>query len=124
MTKGLIFFCCACTILLFTIINISIGPIINGKVGAYDPINLIPDWGTSNCRQLQDNYDKAKKLQEVKNEIPLITCIYEIKDNNYTQIINNKSRLYANEEIEKKIKILNGDKKEKLVFQKNLVISE
>jgi hypothetical protein len=61
MTKGLIFFCCACTILLFTIINISIGPIISGKVGAYDPINLRPDWGTLNCRQLQDNYDKAKK---------------------------------------------------------------
>lgn len=61
MTKGLIFFCCACTILLFTIINISIGPIISGKVGAYDPINLRPDWGNLNCRQLQDNYDKAKK---------------------------------------------------------------
>ena len=61
MTKGLIFFCCACTILLFTIINISIGPIISGKVGAYDPINLRPDWGTLNCRRYQDDYDEAKK---------------------------------------------------------------
>ena len=33
MSKGLIFFCCACAILLFTIINISVGPIISGKVG-------------------------------------------------------------------------------------------
>ena len=55
MSKGLIFFCCACAILLFTIINISVGPIISGKVGndsMPDPsdsssyINL--DWGTAN----------------------------------------------------------------------------
>ena len=32
MKKGLIFFCCACTILLFTIINLSIGPIVNKKL--------------------------------------------------------------------------------------------
>ena len=62
MSKGLIFFCCACAILLFTIINISVGPIISGKVGndysMSDPddsssyINL--DWGTANCEYFSD----------------------------------------------------------------------
>ena len=32
MRKGLIFLCCACCILLFTIINLSIAPLVNKKV--------------------------------------------------------------------------------------------
>ena len=52
MIKGLIFFCCACAILLFTIINLSIAPIINGRIDRY---------GTKNCKILSDEYDKAKK---------------------------------------------------------------
>ena len=68
MSKGLIFFCFACAILLFTIINISVGPIISGKVGndsMPDPvdgssyINLA--WGTANCEYFSDLYDEAKK---------------------------------------------------------------
>ena len=56
MGKGLIFFCCSCAILLFTIINISIGPIISGKVGE-EPEN----WGTANCKALKDYYDVKKE---------------------------------------------------------------
>ena len=56
MGKGLIFFCCSCAILLFTIINISIGPIISGKVGE-EPEN----WGTANCKALKDRYDVKKE---------------------------------------------------------------
>lgn len=52
MSKGLIFFCCACCILVLTIINLSIGPIISGHV---------TDWGTRNCASLKDGYDEAKK---------------------------------------------------------------
>ena len=52
MMKGLIFFCCACCILLFTIINLSIGPIINGKISTYR---------TWNCDYYRDLYDDAKK---------------------------------------------------------------
>lgn len=51
MSKGLIFFCCACCILLLTIVNLSIGPIISGK---------FPSWGTLNCALSKDNYDEAK----------------------------------------------------------------
>ncbi len=37
MNKGLIFFCCACAILLFTIINLSVGPIVTGAVVIGEP---------------------------------------------------------------------------------------
>jgi hypothetical protein len=51
MGKGLIFFCCACAILVFTIINLSVGPAISGKIG---------NWGTANCASFKDLYDLAK----------------------------------------------------------------
>ena len=73
MSKGLIFFCCACAILLFTIINISVGPIVSGKVGddrvqIRNPdhfetlLNIDFSWGTANCQYFSDLYDKAKKI--------------------------------------------------------------
>ena len=78
MSKGLIFFCCACAILLFTIINLSVGPIISRKVGSdyvsiRDPINSQTysfsfNWGTANCKLFSDLYDKAK---DVMNGDPL-----------------------------------------------------
>ena len=55
MSKGLIFFCCACAILLFTIINLSVGPIVSGTVKNYDV-----DWGILNCKEAKDEYDDAK----------------------------------------------------------------
>ena len=51
MGKGLIFFCCACAILVFTIINLSVGPAISGKMG---------NWGIANCASFKDLYDLAK----------------------------------------------------------------
>ena len=67
MSKGLIFFCCSCAILLFTIINLSVGPIISGKVGHdtnYDIFSENPldeyYWGTANCEYYKDKYDEAK----------------------------------------------------------------
>ena len=52
MGKGLLFFCCACCILVLTIVNLSIGPIINGKV-QFD--------GTLNCAYYKDWDDAADK---------------------------------------------------------------
>ncbi len=72
MNKGFIFFCCACAILLFTIINLCIGPIISRTVGT--------DWGYSNCKSLSDAYDVAKKANNpddvLKNDYkwPLRRC--------------------------------------------------
>ena len=72
MNKGFIFFCCACAILLFTIINLCIGPIISRTVGT--------GWGYGNCKLLSDAYDVAKKANtpddELKNDYkwPLRRC--------------------------------------------------
>lgn len=56
MGKGLLFFCCACCILVLTIINLSIGPIINGTVIHYFRFNP----GTLNCKKYKDDWDQAK----------------------------------------------------------------
>ena len=53
MSKGFLFFCCACVILLFSIINLSIGPIVSRTVGT--------DWGILNCKYYVDKYDDEKK---------------------------------------------------------------
>ena len=72
MSKGLLFFCCSCCILVLTIINLSIGPVISKAVegGINNPSsssNLLHDyldilekpWGTANCKALKDAYDDA-----------------------------------------------------------------
>jgi len=53
MSKGFFFFCCACVILLFSIINLSIGPIVSRTVQ--------DEWGILNCKYLVDQYDDKKK---------------------------------------------------------------
>ena len=67
MSKGLIFFCCACAILLFTIINLSVGPIISGKVGN-DIIGNYFYWGTANCAFYSDRYDIAEKDSSIDKD--------------------------------------------------------
>ena len=70
MSKGLLFFCCSCCILVLTIINLSIGPVISKAVGGgidnpshSNPIPftlwdaLKKPWGTANCKALKDAYD-------------------------------------------------------------------
>ena len=52
------------------------------------------------------------------NNISYIKCTYEIKDNNYIQIINNRGNTGVNKEIESKVKIWNNGKKENLIFKK------
>ena len=58
-----------------------------------------------------------KKSKNSVNQISF-KCLYEIKDYNYTQIINNQFEHFINNDIEPKIKILNNNKKESLIFQK------
>ena len=52
MGKGLLFFCCSCCILVLTIINLSVGPIVSGT---------ITGWGLLNCEENKDNKDIAEK---------------------------------------------------------------
>ena len=57
MNKGLIFFCCACVILLFTIINLSVGPIVSFTIGS--------NWGKLNCAKMSDDKkDKSPGLTD------------------------------------------------------------
>jgi len=87
MSKGLIFFCCSCAILLFTIINFSVGPIVSKTVGF--------NWGTENCQLLKDNYDDVKDNADPINAIkynyewPLYKCQREkaMHDMEYTSFI-------------------------------------
>ena len=55
--KVLIFLCCACAILVFTIINLSISPIVSRRA---------EDWGYQNCKYYKDEYDKDTSTGDVK----------------------------------------------------------
>jgi len=73
MMKGLIFFCCSCAILLFSIINLSIGPIVNKVVNNrlifFGSVSTQGnDWGTLNCAILSDYYDEYKKTNQLTKE--------------------------------------------------------
>ena len=60
--KGSIFFFCSCAVLLFSIINLSIGPIVNKKVTNYTVGPTTGNsWGTLNCKLLSDSYKDYKK---------------------------------------------------------------
>ena len=51
-------------------------------------------------------YDVSQPIEEMQKKskgVSLIRCIYDIKDNNETQIINDRGKNYVNEEIGKKI---------------------
>ena len=65
MSKGLLFFCCSCCILVFTIINLSVGPIINGKVSIF---NMGSNLGTFNCKRYKDLYDDDKDAHDLTDE--------------------------------------------------------
>ena len=56
MGKGLLFFCCACCILVLTIVNLSIGPIVSGTVKRF----FNKDWGTLNVERAKDSWDEDK----------------------------------------------------------------
>ena len=70
MSKGFLFFCCACCILVLTIINLSVGPIVSGTIhnNSIDFYNsILPlgnDGGTLNCALLSDEYDKKTGLSD------------------------------------------------------------
>ena len=60
MGKGLLFFCCSCCILVLTIINLSVGPIVSGTLG--------DDWGLENCEKLKDDKDKKEDQYKATNQ--------------------------------------------------------
>ena len=91
MGKGLLFFCCSCCILVLTIINLSVGPIISKKVGQGN--NNVEAWGTANCKVWKDSYDDNKggyNDKQKKNAKSIITACERGKalhDMEYTAFI-------------------------------------
>ena len=74
--------------------------------------------GSSGYSKVKNNSNKSDQILKKSKGISYIKCTYDIKDNNFIQILNNRGEININEEIESKIKILNSDKKEPLVFKK------
>ena len=64
MGKGTLFFCCASCILVLTIINLSIGPIVNGTLKKI----MNEDFGTLNCEKKKDELDDAKDRAGVNDD--------------------------------------------------------
>jgi len=95
MGKGLLFFCCACCILVLTIINLSIGPVISKAVGVGDSSSnsfLDIPWATANCERFKDKKDNANCQNDVceKNWDSLIDYCTRAKgmhDMEYTAFI-------------------------------------
>ena len=55
MGKGLLFFAFSCCILVLSIINLSIGPVVNKVVGETDFGSDEVQWGTANCAKYKDS---------------------------------------------------------------------
>ena len=73
MSAGSNFFICSCAVLILTITNLGIGPIINHRVGE--------SWGLQNCEALVDDYEDAKEKnpnmdesEQEKYELEISTC--------------------------------------------------
>ena len=64
------------------------------------------------------NENDIEKEQNINKGKSLIKCTYEIKDFNEIQIINNGLGDSVNKDIKNKIKILNDDRKENLIYKK------
>ena len=68
MGKGTLFFCCACCILVLTIVNLSIGPIVSGTLKNF----VGQDLGTLNCKEDKDDWDAAKDRGDPKDSIKYV----------------------------------------------------
>jgi len=81
MGKGLIFFSCACCILVLTIVNLSIGPIITGRAGIT---------GTLNCeakKDAEDTYPGNNKKYDIDWKIDECVRMKGMYDMEYTAFI-------------------------------------
>ena len=89
MSAGANFFLCSCAILTFTIINLNVGPIVNGLVGS--------KWPSTNCKIISDEIDEMEKNPNItkeeieKEEVSLRECRNKraMHDMEYTSFIFN-----------------------------------
>ena len=90
MGKGFLFFAFSCCILVLSIINLSIGPVVNKVVGKTKIGNDIVAWGTANVARYKDLKDDMDD-QDIKNRIQsVIDALERLKgmhDMEYTSFI-------------------------------------
>ena len=79
MRKGFLFFAFSCSILVLSIINLSIGPVVSKVVGKTQIINgnnePALDWGTPYCERLKDIKDK-RRIFHIMHSFKSFTSIY------------------------------------------------
>ena len=59
MGKGLLFFAFSCCILVLSIINLSLGPVVNKVVGETHIDSDKVEWGTANYARYKDSKDST-----------------------------------------------------------------
>ena len=90
MGKGFLFFAFSCCILVLSIINLSIGPVVN-KVAS--EIKIGSDevaWGTANCaryKDLKDDEDDESKKNSIQSAIDACERVKGMHDMEYTSFI-------------------------------------
>ena len=103
--KGTIFFCCSCAIVILSMINHSVGPIVKKKVditpiyGHQFSVRTEGNtWGTYNCKLLSDYYDIYEETHSLSDnarkydfEWPINECERKkaMHDMEYTSFILN-----------------------------------
>ena len=90
MGKGFLFFAFSCCILVLSIINLSIGPVVNKVVGKTKIGHDIVSWGTANVARYKDFKDDTDDENQ-KNIIPSVIDALEVlkgmHDMEYTSFI-------------------------------------
>ena len=66
MGKGFLFFVFSCCILVLSIINLSICPVVNKVVGETDFGSDEVQWGTANCAKYKDSKDATNDEDKKK----------------------------------------------------------
>ena len=90
MGKGFLFFAFSCCILVLSIINLSIGPVVNKVVGKTNINNDEVAWGTANVaryKDLKDDKDNEDEKNRIKSVIDALERLKGMHDMEYMSFI-------------------------------------
>ena len=90
MGKGFLFFAFSCCILVLSIINLSIGPVVNKVVSEIKIGSDEVAWGTANCaryKDLKDDADDESKKNSIQSAIDACERVKGMHDMEYTSFI-------------------------------------
>ena len=90
MGKGFLFFAFSCCILVLSIINLSIGPVVNKVVSEIHIDSDEVPWATANCaryKDLKDDADDESKKNSIQSAIDACERVKGMHDMEYTSFI-------------------------------------